>query len=383
MTETDLARVCPLVADAGDRLQLERFLDEHEQFVLVGHERALDRQEIDLLIVDEKSLHKHRDIIASAKRSAEPILLPVLLLVPDLRERPDQSITTLIDSTIEGGLDEIIEMPIRESELLWRLETLLRLRRQSKAARRQSERFETLFEDIADPMVMTDTDGAVTEVNDAFLDLTGYESEDVRGRSIRSLVSPLDPGSVERLMTASTSSERVHLERANGSDVPVEASVSAIGAEETGGQAAVLRDISDRLERERERRQYENAVESATNMLAAADRAGRLLFANEQYREFHGLDREEIDGRALDSIIDEAAYEALEPRYEAVLDGERVSYRSERERGDGQSRIIESSLFPLEDDAGETIGVVAAIRDVTDREERIEQIERLSEYTLS
>ncbi|MDR5656044.1 PAS domain-containing protein [Halodesulfurarchaeum sp. HSR-GB] len=127
-------------------------------------------------------------------------------------------------------------------------------------------------------------------------------------------------------------------------------------------------------------RQYEYAVEGATDMLAAADTEGRLLFANAQYREFHGLERGAVAGTPLQSVLGESDYTELQPRFDRVLQGERVQYGMKRVRADGERRAIESSMSPMEDQKGEIVGVVSAIRDVTERQANLDEIKRLSEY---
>jgi PAS domain S-box-containing protein len=115
-------------------------------------------------------------------------------------------------------------------------------------------------------------------------------------------------------------------------------------------------------------------------MLAAADPEGNLLFANERYREFHGLDRGGVQGTSLEPVLDEAAHERLQSRFGRVLDGKRVQFEMDRIRADGKSRRIESLLSPMRDEQGEIVGVVAAIRDITERQQHLDEIRRLSEY---
>jgi PAS domain S-box-containing protein len=262
---SDTAGVLPLVADEGNRRLLEEWLAEHDEFSLVEQDDPLSALAFDVCVLDEGALERHLDELQQLKEAAEPVLLPYLLLVPEPgMELIELEGGELVENVLTRQIDEIVTLPIRQAELRWRIDSLLRLREQSLQARQR-----------------------------------------------------------ERTLT-----------------------------------------------------QYERAVEGSTDMLAAVDTEHRLLFANERYRRFHGLAAEEVGSVTLPELLGEGSFEAVEPRVERVLDGSVVQFEAERTNADGETRILDVHYYPLEDERSSIVGAVAAMRDVTEREERKRELER-------
>jgi PAS domain S-box-containing protein len=264
-TRTASAAVLPLVAEDGNRRLLEEWLGDHEAFRLVEPDDALSELSFDVAILDEGGLQRHIEGLERVKEEAAPVLVPYLLLVPepgtDLIELEGGE---LVENVLTRQIDEIVTLPIKQAELQWRIDSLLRLREQSLQAR----------------------------------------------------------------------------------------------------------------ERERTLTQYQRAVEGATDMLAAVDTDYRFLFANERYRQFHGLAAEDVRSLTLREVLGEETFEAVEPRLDRVMDGSVIQFEAERTNSDGQTRILETYYYPLEDEDGSVVGGVAAMRDVTDRQERKRELER-------
>jgi PAS domain S-box-containing protein len=148
---------------------------------------------------------------------------------------------------------------------------------------------------------------------------------------------------------------------------------------------AIQQDISDRKEREFKLRQYESAVEGAGELIAAIDEEKHYLFANEAYREFHGLDTESLTELVLSDGIGSDIYETVEPYLQQAFDGETVQYRMTRTRPARADRTFDIRYYPLEDDTGQIEGVVATMHDLTEqieREQHIASLDRMLRHTL-
>lgn len=125
--------------------------------------------------------------------------------------------------------------------------------------------------------------------------------------------------------------------------------------------------------------QYQQAVESSTDLLAAVDDRLRFLFANRAYRSFHGLTADRVRDLPLRDLIGADAFERVEADLERALAGEVVRFEHSRARDDGEDRILDVRLFPLHDD-GTIVGVGASMRDVTAERQRVRDLERLAEF---
>ena len=136
----------------------------------------------------------------------------------------------------------------------------------------------------------------------------------------------------------------------------------------------------ERRSNQRSLQQYKQAVESSKDQLAALDEDLTFLFANNAYRQYHGLGTEDIAGRSMQSVLGEEQFGAIEDHVSTAMAGRPTQTEVTREHPRRGERILDVRLFPLEDPDGEVQGVGASMRDVTVDREREAAIERESEY---
>jgi PAS domain S-box-containing protein len=237
--------------------------------------------------------------------------------------------------------------------------------------RESRETFEGLFHGINDAVFVHDVDGQFLAVNETARERLGYDEDELLAMGIEDVDASeyVDRGE-ERIRAIERSGEltfeTAHV-TASGDRIPVEITSSLV---EFHGEAAILsvaRDLTERKERDRRLRRYERAVEGSTDMLAATDDENVLLFANERYREFHGLSREDVGEITVPEYLGEEAFAEIKPYLERADRGATVEYETERRGPDGDRRILDVRYYPLEDEDGEVEAVVAAMRDVTER----------------
>ena len=282
------ARICPLVEDPGNRRLLEAYLEDHDRFVLVPPADTLQDTAFDVAVLDGAALETHTGALEDAKRAAEPILLPYLLLVP--RTEPDLIETDrgrLVDSVLTRTIDEIVTLPIEQSELQWRIDALLRLRAQSIEATEQGKRYRSLFESIQDAIVVTDQDGTVTDVNPAGTELFGIDASTLRGTHVASffedtdafetLVEKLDANPDDAKFT-----DILSFKRMPEGTFPGELTISRLTDEDgtTTGYIGEIRDDTDRQERiERIERlaEYRRVASTVNHLLVESTPDERVL----------------------------------------------------------------------------------------------------------
>ena len=120
----DRKRVLPLVADRGNRRVLVDWLrDRYEVVTAADPDRTLREEAIDLCILDRASFEEHRDVLIDRKETAEPRIVPYLLVCRET--------TVLSDPDVRKYVDDAIVTPIGRRELTQRVESLLRLRKLS------------------------------------------------------------------------------------------------------------------------------------------------------------------------------------------------------------------------------------------------------------
>ena len=263
------------------------------------------------------------------------------------------------------------------------LSVLLRDVTGRKERERELRRYETVVETVADGAYVLDADDRFVLVNDAHCTLTGYDREQLLGAHV-SLVTtdgpPDRPGSSDGVTTVET-----ELRTADGGTVPVETRVAPVTlGDGEDGRAGVVRDITDRRERERELGRYETIVETVADGIYTIGEDGRFAFVNDSYKEMIGLPSADLLGcrstvLAEMGVLDPEIFERAGELNAQLRDGTRESASLEAEirRPDGTVLEGEATFNRLSVAAGEErVGVV---RDITDRKERERALERQGE----
>jgi PAS domain S-box-containing protein len=147
----------------------------------------------------------------------------------------------------------------------------------------QSEaRFRDIVGTAMDAIVAIDEKGTVTLFNSAAERVFGYKAADLQGASLMQFFPPKDRGGVlDRIIDATRSAPSevgkqttmsMEAIRANGEQFPIEASVSCMETPEGNVYTIILRDVSERLERElRLREQAKELAETMAELRAAND----------------------------------------------------------------------------------------------------------------
>ncbi|WP_276256526.1 PAS domain S-box protein [Halomontanus rarus] len=154
------------------------------------------------------------------------------------------------------------------------------------------------------------------------------------------------------------------------------------------GLSIYFRDVTERMEHERELTKYETIVETVNDGIYVKDEHGRFTMVNEAYAELTGYDRSELIGEHASLVVDEATIERSREMLTTV-DGtaENSALEAEIRREDGDSVPVEGTFatFQTDDGVPQEVGVV---RDITERKmrervlrEREQRLQRYKEYT--
>jgi PAS domain S-box-containing protein len=217
-----------------------------------------------------------------------------------------------------------------------------------KERERELQRYETIVDTVGDGVYALDEDGCFLDVNKAYVELTGYDREELLGTPGSRVVSEADaPDFVDRFSRLGPDDDSAVLEadvqRADGSQVPVETRMSAFHAD--GGRSVVVgiaRDVSERVARERELRDR-------------IDQQGTITHLSQLALE--GADVDVLLAEAVDVVTD-----TLDAEYGKVLeldaDEEELQLREgvgwdEAIVGDGRVSAVEETsqaAYTLEDD---------------------------------
>jgi PAS domain S-box-containing protein len=258
-------------------------------------------------------------------------------------------------------------------------------RLERRAHDRVERKYESLVETAPDAVLLVDAETRrVEEANEAARALLGRDEGTLVGTRVRDL-APAEQRrahrrTFDRLVAADGPVERLadgspmRVSRPDGTTVPVSVSASSV---DLGGREhvqAVLRDVSDRREREERLRLRQRAIDEASvgvTIADASDPDNEVIYVNEEFQRLTGYDRADVLGRDCRFLqtadTDENDRRAIR---EALANDEPVKRELLNERADGTPFWNELTVAPVEDETGETTHFVGFQRDVTDRRRR-------------
>ena len=116
-------------------------------------------------------------------------------------------------------------------------------------------------------------------------------------------------------------------------------------------------------------------TDNSAVMLAHCGRDLRYKFVNQAYCKGMGLTPEQIVGRLLPDVLGEAAWQTIRPHVEEALLGRSVEYEAEVPYAGPGPRFVHVANTPETNEAGEVVGWVAAITDITERKHEQQRIQ--------
>jgi PAS domain S-box-containing protein len=140
-----------------------------------------------------------------------------------------------------------------------------------------------------------------------------------------------------------------------------------------GFSHGILTDITESKAAEETLRRQALIFENVHDAVVIVDLEGRILDFNPGAETMFGYSKEEARGREPDFL---SGVELTGTILSTVAREGRWSGEVPVPRGDGASRVAELILVPLQDSAGQMLGMVGVLRDVTERKRSEEELRR-------
>jgi protein-histidine pros-kinase len=261
--------------------------------------------------------------------------------------------------------------------------------------KKAEQKFRGLLESAPDAIVIVGRDGKIALVNSQTERLFGYQRAQLLGEPVEVLIPEkhraTHPGhrsgffaqAQPRSMGAGM---ELNARRQDGSEFPVEISLSPLETEEGTLVMSAIRDISERKQAERK---FKDLLEAAPDAMVIVNRAGEIVLVNTQAERLFLYPRAELLGLSIEMLVP--------PRFRDRHPGHRTQFFAQPRtrsmgqglelyglRKDGSEFPVEISLSPLE--TAEGLFVSSAIRDATERrryEQALHEANRLKSEFLA
>jgi len=263
------------------------------------------------------------------------------------------------------------------------------------------ERFRALLESLPDAVVTVNRDGRITMVNSQTEKLFGYTRVQLVGQKVEVLLPERFQGHHVAHRTGYFHEPGVRSmgagldlfgRRQDGSEFPVEISLSPIETEEGVLVISAIRDISARKRAEQE---FRVLLECAPDAIVIVNRSGAITLVNSQTEKLFGYTRQELLGQKVELLLpgrfkDRRVGRRTNDIRAIIMDldlkrsqdpqaGRRTGYFGGSDvrpigaglelfgrRQDGSEFPVEIRLSPIETEEG--VFVFSSIRDITEQE---------------
>jgi diguanylate cyclase (GGDEF)-like protein/PAS domain S-box-containing protein len=235
--------------------------------------------------------------------------------------------------------------------------------------------------------IFDSTDYKFIQVNQGALENLGYNMEemsemhpwDLKPQFSReeflAYIESLDNGGLQQM-----NFETVH-ERKDGSVYPVEVRLQLSHAEEPPVYVAMVLDISERKQSERDLRKLSSAIEQSYNSVVITDPEGKVEYVNPKFTELTGYTAAEVLGKKPDfwQSGDTAGgiYAGL---WETIQGGNDWHGELKNRKKDGTSYWVAESISPLRDESGEITHYICMLQDITYQKDAKDQLNYLAHY---
>ncbi len=287
---------------------------------------------------------------------------------------------------VEVGADDVVTLPIDDDDLQMRFAVMEArlgfpgggpgLADTIGAARRfriPRPFLEGLFEVAPEGVAILDLESRVVRINEEFTRVFGYSLEEAVGQPINDLIAPEERrGECVELDWGVQHGERVMIEttRRHRSGRRIDVSVLATSIDAQGGPVgafAIYRDITEKKAgeaavRESEAR-YRALFDQSPVGVFLCDRDLRITHCNEQLSRIIASPYDQIVGAELLTLRSSR----LLPGIRAALEGQPAFYEGPYRALSGRLIHVSVRYAPLRDEAGEVIGGIGVLEDISDR----------------
>ncbi len=394
----DEIKVLIVEDNPADSRTMEELLTESEESIFevevadklsVALER-LSTESVDVILLDLGLPDSHGLDTFSEMNSSSP-RIPIIVLTG----MDDHNLA--IEAVRIGAQDYLVKGEVDCNRLVRSTLFAIERKRTEEALRESTEEMRNVIDSSPDATIVTDLDGTVIACNQAALDAYGFSTkEELIGKNVAEFISHKDRQRAMEILRKTVEDGSVKtvectLLRKDGGEFHGE--FSARGIHDPSGNpisvVAVTKDISTRKRAEealkKSEKHFRLLAENATDIIWMADVGGQFTyvspsiedmlgyvaedFVNATWQDLMGTSSIEMITKALGDEIDQGNFNPDE-------DSKSVTLELELYHRNGSKVWTETEGNFLRNEDGELEGILGVTRNITERKEMIDDLER-------
>ncbi|MEU5293771.1 PAS domain S-box protein [Streptomyces umbrinus] len=219
--------------------------------------------------------------------------------------------------------------------------------------------------------------GTIRLVNAQTEALFGYRREELLGQPVELLipgrfrahhVQHRDGYAANRQVRPMGAGLELHGLRRDGTEFPVEISLSPLETADGLLVSAAVRDVSDRRRAEERINELAALVESSQDAILAKTLDGHITYWKAAAQRLYGYTRDDVMGRHVSLLAPSERRHEIDALMDQLRDGERIEhFETLRLTRSGCLLDVDITLWPTRSPDGTVIGACAIVRDISDR----------------
>ena len=255
------------------------------------------------------------------------------------------------------------------------------------------DRLREFLDATPDALVIVNKDGKIILVNQQVEKLFGYTRDELLDETLEILIPKRFRAShlthrADFFANPHAREMGVGLElyalRKDGSEFPVEVSLSHHKIEDDVVVLSSIRDITERKRLELQQNRLATALKAAGEVILITDADANIQYVNPAFEHITGYTREEAIGRKPNILKSgkhgEDFYRLM---WGALLQGDVWHGVITNKKKSGDLFEAEQTIAPIQDKSGGTLGYVTVMRDITERVQRERELEAIAQLSVA